>query len=492
MNKCRYTGGISWKGYQRGIKGLDIILKGGFLIKGRSYLVVGEAGTGKTILSIQFLLEGVKNNEKCLFISLAEPVEEIERNIKNFGWSLEGIDLIDLTPKEVKETGEYRVFPPSEVEAEEVWGSILKAIEEKNPQRVVIDGASFLLSLSTDEYQFRKKMLGLINYLYSKKITSIITFEPTDLQKETCVSLAVDGVIKLRRELSRNRVIEIRSIEIQKLRGSDYIGGLHPLKIKNEGIVVFPRIIERQAEEKIVGETLPSGIPQLDEILGGGLEFGTSTIISGPSGVGKTTLGVHYIVRAAGFGKKAVLYAFEESPSSIIKRAMSVSIPIDVVLKDGRLKIVQVNPMEFYPDEFLEMVRRDVEKDGRKVVMIDSVKGFELAMEEFGSLLANMQNLNHYLNRQECTTIFINELEEIAGGVKVTERGISYLFDNAILIRYAEINSRVVKVIGVVKKRIGEHKPDLREMKITKEGIRVGETIEGFEGILTGVPRKTE
>lgn len=474
-----------------GVQGLDTILKGGFL-KGRSYLLTGKAGTGKTIFSIQFLLEGVKNNEKCLFISLAEAVEEIERNIKGFGWSLEGIDLIDLTPKEIKEAGEYRIFPPSEVEADEVWSSILKAIDKKNPQRIVIDCASFLLALSTDEYQFRKKVLGLINYLNRKDITSIITFEPTELEKEISISLAVDGVIKLRRGLSKTRIIDIRSIEIQKLRGSDYIGGLHLLKIKNDGICIFPHIIERQAEEKMVGEILPSGIPQLDEILGGGLEFGTATIISGPSGVGKTTLGVHYLVRAAGSGKKVVLYTFEESPSSVIKRAMSVSIPIDVVLKDGKLKIMQINPMEFYPDEFLEIVRKDVEGEGRKVIMIDSVKGYEVTMEEFGTLLANLQNLIHYLNRNDCTTLLVNEIEAIAGDVKVTEKGISYLFDNAISIRYAELNSKIVKIIGVVKKRLGDYKPDLRELKVTKEGIKVGETIEGFEGILTGAPRKIE
>lgn len=476
---------------ETGIPGFDTILKGG-LLKNRTYLVVGEAGTGKTLASIQFLINGVKNGEKCLFVSLVEPIAEIEKNIQSFGWSLEGIEVLDLTPKELKETGEYKVFFPSEVEEEEIWDSILKAIDDKKPQRMVLDGASILLSLSTSEYQFRKKILGFVNYLYQANCTSLITFEPTEIEKETSLSLSVDGIIRFKRGLSKNRVIELRSIEIQKLRGSDYLEASHLYKIKENGIVIFPHIIERQKEEKFAGETLASGIPQLDEILGGGLEFGTTTIISGPSGVGKTTLGVHLLVRAAAFGKKAVLYTFEESPSSIKWRAQSVSIPIDIVLKEGKLKIVQVNPMELYPDEFLKRVRKEVEDEGRRVVMIDSVKGYEISMEEYGSLIANTQNLVHYLNRQDCTSIFINEIEAIAGDVRITERGISHLFDNAILIRYAEIEGKVKKVIGVIKKRLGDYKNDLREMKITKEGIRIGETIEGYEGILMGIPRKIE
>lgn len=472
-----------------GFERLDEVLDGGF-IKGRSYLLVGEAGTGKTIFSLYWLRDGANNKEKCLFISLAERKEDLEANIGGFGWDLQGIEILDLSPSFTpQEVTEYRVFPASEVEAEVFWGSIHEKLNKFKPQRLVIDSASFLRLLATEEYQFRRRILGLLHFLSQIECTSILTFEPTELLQETSLSLAVDGLLRFRRELSRNKVIDIRSVEIQKFRGSSYKGGLHSMKITSSGFEFFPHFIERQAEEKEVAERWPSGLPQLDELLGGGLEFGTTTLISGPSGCGKTTLGVQYLTQAAGFGRRSVLYTFEESPYSIIYRTKSLGIPLDPVLKDGRFKIVQVNPLEFSPDEFHLLVKKEIEQEERTAVMIDSIKGYEVAMVEYGTLASYLQNLVHYLNRMNCTALCINELETLAGEVKITERGISHLFDNALFIRYAEIEGKIVKVIGCIKKRLGDYQSDLREFRITKEGLRVGEKLKGWEGILSGTPR---
>ena len=472
-----------------GIPGVDEIFHGG-LIPQRTYLLVGSAGSGKTVFSVQWLREGRRRNEKLLYITLTEPAGDIQRNMETFGWQLEGIDLLDLTPTgDVDESGEeYQVFSPSEVEHVAVWQAIYQAVKRKGPQRLVIDSLTQLRYLSIDEYQFRKKILSLVNFLNESKCTSLLSFETSELERETSVGLAVDGLIRLRAEVSPSRVIGLRSIQIEKFRGSDFISGMHPMRITDNGIQVFPHRIEPIGGHHPTVELLSSGIQQLDELLGGGLESGTTTIISGPSGVGKTTLGVAFLMSAIARGKRAVLFTFEEAVESLMIRSQGIGMPLDNLLEAGTLKVVRLNPMEQYPDEFLGKVRDAVEREGFELVMIDSLRGYQLEMEQFGTPLDHIRNLVHYLNRNGVTSFLINEVEFITGNLRTTELAISHLADNIILLRYAEYAGQVIKVLACLKKRLGDFQPDLRELHITADGIRVGEKLANLRGVLTGVP----
>lgn len=472
-----------------GIAGMDVILQGG-LIPGRSYLLAGATGTGKTILSLQWLLEGINKGESCQYITLAEPGGEIERNISSFGWSLEKIDLVDLTSRGGRsQTEEYHVFSPSEVELSQKWEAIYAAIESKKPDRLVIDSITFLRYLSTDEYQFRKHLLEFVNYLDASGCTTFLLYEPEEMKNDVSLALAVDGIFRLRRELSSARVIEMRSFEIVKLRGSNYNSGLHQMRITSGGIVIFPHLIEKITPIKTSGEKDSSGIAELNELLKGGLESGTATIITGPSGVGKSTLGLNFLSHAAISGKTSVLYSFEESKEFIVHRAVNTGLDVQPALDKGVIKIVHVNPMELYPDEFFHLLRNDV-NDGAKIVMVDSLRGYNLAMEQFGTIIANTQNMVNFFKSRGVSVLFINEIEHITGDLMLTELGISYIADNAILLRFAEIDGKIIRVISCMKKRLGEFEPELREFQISSRGITVGTQLEGFIGTLTGVPER--
>lgn len=472
-----------------GVPGLDEILHGG-LIPRRSYLLVGAAGTGKTVFSIQWLLEGRRQGERLLYITLTEPGSDIKRNMATFGWQLEGIELLDLTPTGDSDESEeeYQVFSPSEVEHGAVWQSIYQAVKEKRPQRLVIDSVTQLRYLSTDEYQFRKKILSLVSFLNRSGCTSLLSFETSELERETSVGLAVDGLIRLRAEVSPSHVIGLRSIQVEKSRGSDFISGLHPMRITGEGIRVFPHRIEAIGGKHPTLDLISSGVPQLDELLGGGIESGTTTILSGPSGVGKTTLGVAFLTCAIAQGKRSVLFTFEEAVESLMIRSRGIGVPLDAVLEAGTLKVVRLNPMEQYPDEFLERVRESVEGEGFELLMIDSLRGYQLEMEQFGTPLDHIRNLVHYLNRYGVTSFLINEVEFITGSLRTTELAVSHLADNIILLRYAEYAGQVIKVIACLKKRLGSFQTDLRELHITAQGIQVGEKLANLRGVLSGIP----
>ena len=473
-----------------GIPGVDEIVNGG-LIPQRSYLLVGSAGSGKTVFSVEWLLEGRRCAERVLYITLTEPVSEIQRNMLSFGWQSGGIDWLDLTPTgDADESGEeYQVFAPNEVEHVAVWQAIYEAVKEKQPQRLVIDSLTQLRYLSGDEYQFRKKIFTLVSFLNRSECTSLLSFETSEFERETSVGLAVDGLFRLQAVVSPSHVIGLRSIQVEKFRGSGFISGLHPMRITDTGIHVFPHRIEPIGGHHSNTEKLSSGIAQVDELLGGGLESGTTTIISGPSGVGKTTLGVAFLSSAVAAGKRAVLFTFEEAVESLMIRSRGIGMPLDDVLEAGTLKIVRLNPMEQYPDEFLGRVRYAVEQEGFELVMIDSLRGYQLEMEQFGTPLDHIRNLVHYLNRHGVTSLLVNEVEFITGSLRTTELAVSNLADNIILLRYAEYAGQVIKVIACLKKRLGSFQPDLRELLITGQGIQVGEKLEKLRGVLTGVPQ---
>ncbi|RMF95002.1 MAG: hypothetical protein D6734_06555 [Candidatus Schekmanbacteria bacterium] len=473
-----------------GIQGVDEILNGGF-IQSSCYLLVGATGTGKTIFSLQWLKEMKGKKGSSLFISIAEPVESIRRNAEDFRWDLDSIAFEDLTFRpavEGTEFDEYGIFTPSEVEEEPLWKKIYDAIDKNNPKYLVIDSLTYLRYLSTDEYQFRKHIQRLVNWLNSKNCTTLLLLELSDLEKDVSVSLAVDGVVILRREVSEGRLIDIRSLEVAKLRGSSYISGRHPLKITENGIKVFPHIIEKIKHIAYARKQISSGIKELDEILYGGIQTGISTLISGPSGTGKTTLALQYLVSAADQGLKSVLYSFEEGKSSILERCNAIGIPVEEKIENNMVEIVEVNTLELYPDEFLMAMKNEVKENKRSLIVIDSLRGYNLAMEQFGYIVPHIQNIINYCRMNKLNLFLINELEKLTGELQITETGVSYIADLVLMLRYAEYNGEVIKIISCLKNRIGNHEPELREYKITEKGILIGEKLDHLRGLLTGVP----
>lgn len=474
-----------------GIPGLDTVLMGG-LIPGRTYLIVGRPGTGKTILSLQWLFAGRQRGEAGLYLTLAEPADELAANIACFGWNLEHLAVRELTPVPYLETPaeEYTIFRPDEVESQSIWSTIYQSVEEINPKRVVIDSIAQLRALSVDEYQFRKQVLILVNWLNRRGCTTLILQDPDTAQEETSIALAVDGVIRLWHEIAPARLITIRGLQVDKMRGSDFLSGLHPFRITSAGIVVYPHVIEQPGQASHAEGQIASGIPEVDQMLHGGLEIGTSTIISGPAGVGKTSLALQFVSQAVQAGMPAVVYSFEEPSGFMLQRAARLGIPLESALQTGLLEFHDINPMTMYPDEFLARLRRDVGEKGRRVVMLDSTRGYNIAMEQFGALNVHLHNMLQYLHQKGVTTLLVNEVERLTGELMITEIGVSYIVDNVLLLRYAEVDGRLIHVVSCLKKRMGDFDPDIREFRITPEGIKVGHRLEGLRGVLTGIPER--
>lgn len=475
-----------------GISGLDEIMEGGFA-PASSYLIVGGAGSGKTILSLQFFQESITRKAACLYFTFAEPEETIRKNGAAFGWNLDNVVFVDFTrPSEDDDiNGEYSVFPPSEVEKTPVWTKIYQAIEAHKPDRVVIDSATFLHYLSTNAYQYRKQTQKLINYLSAGECVSLLLFEPTELEKDTSLALAVDGVISLGNEITRSKITENRTLEINKMRGSSFMAGRHPMRISSKGITIWPHRVEKLKSIAFERKTLSSGIEGLDELLDGGFSSGTCTLITGPSGVGKSSLGTNFLVTAAKNGIKGAFYTFEEGFASILKRSASICIALEDHLENGTILAREINPLQCYPDEFLDMIRTDIEENGVEMIVLDSLRGYNLAMDEFGNLVAHMQNIINYLRGKRVTTFLINELEKLTGEVQITDIGVSYMSDNVLMLRYAEYEGKIIKVISCLKKRLGNFEPELRKFRITADGILVGEQLKYLRGLLTGVPESS-
>lgn len=470
-----------------GISGLDELLGGG-LISGRAYLVRGGPGTGKTTLGLHFLAAGVANGEQTLYITLGEPEMQIRTNAEAIGINSQDIHFLDLSPTSefFTEIQTYDIFSPAEVEREPTTQKIIDEVKTLQPQRVFLDAMTQFRYLSNDPFQFRKQVLSFIRFLVDRKITVLFTAESSKSHPDDDLQFMSDGIINL------HNSIYGRAIEISKFRGSNYRIGSHSMKLTETGMVVFPRLLPEAYKKVFVPESVSSGIPELDELLHGGLERGTITIISGPSGVGKTTLGIQFMKEAAGRGERSVVYSFEEEIELIVRRCQSTNLPAQIMVEKGSLSLIKVEPLQFTPDEFAYIVRQDIEQQGTRIVMLDSVSGYRLSLRG-EDLVSQLHSLCKYLANMGVTVILINQTEAISGDFHATENGISYLADNFIFMRFLEsyVNSALElrKAIGVLKKRLTDFEKTLREIKITRYGIKVGKPMPGLKSILSDLPR---
>jgi circadian clock protein KaiC len=465
-----------------GIKGLDEILHGG-LVPQRTYLVRGQPGTGKTTLGLHFLDAGAKIGEKLLYITLGEPAEQISTNAEALGLDGNSITFLDLSPTSVffTEVQTYDIFSPAEVEREPTTQQIIQQVEALKPQRVFLDAMTQFRYLSSDSFQFRKQVLSFLRFLLESGATVLFTSECSESSPDDDLQFMSDGVITLEYAPIG------RSISVSKFRGSDFQKGCHSMRLTDKGMKVFPRLQPEVHKQQFTVKSLSSGVPELDELLHGGLERGTVTILTGPTGVGKTTLGTQFMKEAAGRGDRSVIYAFEESEDTLLHRSESVNISVSALIKRGTLAVIPVEPLHFTPDEFASLVRQEVEENAAKIVMIDSISGYQLSLRG-EDVVTHLHALCKYLQNMGVTVILVNEMGHITGDFQATEIGISYMADNIIFLRYLEIKGELRKAIGVLKKRLSSFEKTLREMDITRYGVKVGQPLTGLRGILKGTP----
>ncbi|MDN3523310.1 ATPase domain-containing protein [Halomonas ramblicola] len=465
-----------------GVPGLDHILHGGFRA-GRSYLVSGGPGSGKTTLGLHFLAEAEPG--EALLISLGEAHQTIDEDARGIGLDISEVVSIDLSPSEASATPDaYTILEPWEAESADLQARIRELFPDRLPKRVFVDALSQLRHLFPDSFQFRKQVMALMEYLKSAGVTVLFSAERGAAAEEDLQYLG-DGILML-------EATEFgRTLSVVKYRGSGFVEGKHSVRLSDQGMRVYERLIPTDHRRDFITESIASGVAEVDTLMGGGLERGTVTIFSGPTGVGKTSLGVQFMREAATRGERSVIFSFEERIETLRYRCQGIGIPLDDMIDQGTLAVREVEPLRYGPDEFAWLVRHQVEAQGARIVMLDSLAGYRQSV--FGQdVVPHVHALCRYLGNMGVTVLLVNEVGSIAGGeLRVSEYGISYLADTVVLLRYIELDGELRKTIGMLKKRTGDFEKTLREFQITSKGLKVGEPMVGLRGILRGVPEAT-
>ena len=472
-----------------GIAGLDKILRGG-LPRDRIYLVQGDPGVGKTTLGLQFLMDGARQGERCLYITLSETLDEIKGVAESHGWSLDGIEIVELSAVEQSSAlDENTLFEPAEVELHETTRKLLGFVERAKPSRVVFDSLSELRLLAQSALRYRRQILSLKGYFVDKGCTVLMLDDRTSEGEDVQLQSLAHGVIVLEQTTPIHGE-DRRQLRIQKLRGLKFRGGRHDLTICTGGIEVYPRLVPGDHKREFAPEQISSGLSELDALVGGGLDRGTSTLITGPAGAGKSAIAIQYAVAAAARGEHAAMFAFDERTNTLRGRTRSLGIDLDTHLQSGRVHLREVDPAELSPGELAHFVCKSVEKDKATVVVIDSLNGYLQAMPDERLLLAQMHEMLGYLSHNGVCTILVMAQHGLIGSMS-SPTDVSYVADTVLLLRYFEAEGRIRKAISCVKKRSGKHENAIRELVFSPRGVTVGAPLTEFQGVLTGVPRFT-
>ncbi|MEY2413025.1 MAG: circadian clock protein KaiC [Acidobacteriaceae bacterium] len=471
-----------------GCAGLDDALLGGFP-SGHFYLFEGDPGAGKTTLALQFLIEGVKSGEKVLYITLSESREDLLAVCRSHGFPSDGLEIFELLPSEedLRPESQYTVFHPAEVELNDRMKTIVKEVERVKPDRLVVDALSELRMLSRDSLKYRRQILSMKDYLTDKTCTVLLLDDRTTRDDDLQLHSVVHGVIVMEK-ISRDYGDARRRLEITKLRGSRYRAGYHDYAIKTGGVVVFPRLVAAQYRGDMKSSSVPSGIRELDTLVGGGLDRGTSTLLMGPAGCGKTTVSMQWVTAAAERGENCAIFIFEEGMHTFLTRAAGLGMDLHSQVQSGRIRIEQVDPAEMTPGEFTQRVKASVEEYQSRVVVIDSLNGYLQSMPGETYLASHLHELLAYLNNRGVLTIVILAQAGTIGSAMQTPVDISYLADNILLLRYFETQGEVRQAISIIKKRSGAHERTIRELALGPDRIRVGKPLKEFHGVLTGIP----
>ena len=471
-----------------GSAGLDSILQGGFP-SNRLYLIEGDPGTGKTTLALKFLIEGAAEGEPVLYVTLSETKEEINAVAASHGWSLDGVSIYELIPSEesLKTEMQYTIFHPSEVELGETTNAVLDEVQRIQPRRVVFDSLSEMRLLARDPLRYRRQILALKQYFAGRQCTVLLLDDRTATVGDLQVQSIAHGVIELE-HLALDYGAERRRVRIIKLRGSTYRGGFHDFKIETGGVAIYPRLVAAGQHQEFTRETIKSGVAELDALLGGGLDRGTSTLILGPAGSGKSSIAAQFAAAAAERGEHAASFLFDEGLHSYLSRSAGLGREVSEQVEAGHMTLRQIDPAELSPGEFAHYVRRAVDEEGARVVVIDSLNGYMQAMPDERFLTVQMHELLTYLNQQGVVTLLVLAQHGFMGTNMGTPVDVSYLADTVLMLRFFEAAGAVRRAISVVKKRTGYHENTIREMRMSSDGITVGKPLTDFQGVLTGVP----
>jgi circadian clock protein KaiC len=471
-----------------GVTGIDVILGGG-LPRNRLYLIEGDPGAGKTTLSLQFLIEGLARGEPGLYVTLSETEEELRDVAASHGWSLDGLRVCDLAGSEesLKADAQYTLFHPSEIELGEVTRSVLDEVERVRPLRVVFDSLSEIRLLARDPLRYRRQILSLKQFFIGRQCTVLLLDDRTGGEADYQLESLVHGVLSLE-QMSPAYGGQRRRLRVSKLRGVKFRDGYHDYTIETGGLSVHPRLVAAEHHRDFRREMVPSGIAGLDALTGGGLDRGTSTLLMGPAGSGKSTLAATYAFSAAERGECATIFAFDEGLGTLFARCAALGMDLQGHAAAGRMVARQIDSAELSPGAFAHLVVDAVEQHRARVVVIDSINGYQYAMPEERFLSSHLHELLAYLSQQGVLTLLCMAQHGLVGQNMTSPADISYIADAVLLLRYFEAAGEVRQAVSVMKKRGGWHERSMREFQIRPGGIHVGETLHEFRGVLTGVP----
>lgn len=474
-----------------GIEGLDDILAGGLPAR-RFYLVQGDPGAGKTTIGLQFLLEGERRGETGLYVTLSETREELGAVAVSHGFDISRLALFELSSigARLDLAEQNTLFEPSEVELAELTRALLAKFDEVKPKRLVFDSLSEMRLLAQSALRYRRQVLALKQHFAERGCTVLMLDDQTSDAGDKHLQSLAHGVILLE-QLSPLYGAERRRLRVVKMRGVAVRGGFHDFRIREGGVEVFPRLVAAEHHLAFTAGLVPSALPPLDQLLGGGLDRGTSALFMGPAGSGKSAVAMHFAVAATNRGECATVYAFDEGVHTLKTRCAALGIDIEPPMAKGLLRVRQIDPAEMSPGELVAQVRADVEKENARVVVIDSLNGYMTAMPEEQFLLVQMHELVTYLRQRGVLAIIVIAQSGLIGSMN-TPVEVSYLADTVVLLRFFESQGAVRKAISVLKRRSGRHGSGIHELTMDAHGIRVGEALEEFSGILTGVPRQAK
>jgi circadian clock protein KaiC len=470
-----------------GVAGLDDVLGGGFERR-RLFLVEGTPGAGKTTLAVQFLLAGAAAGERVVYVTLSESEEELQGVARSHGWNLDGVEILELTAdrRSVEPEEQSAMFHPSEVELAQTLSLLLADIERIDPSRIVFDSLSEMRLLAGNALRYRRQILALKRYFGQRDATVLLLDDLTATDHDLQVQSIAHGVLALE-QLSPEYGSDRRRLRVIKYRGTAFRGGFHDYTIRRGGLEIFPRLVASEHPQLPGRERIPSGIAALDELLGGGLEKGTSTLFVGAAGTGKSTIAAQFASHYVAHGGRAAIFIFDENAATLRERADAMDIGLGEALDSGGATLRQIDPAELSPGEFTHAIRREVDS-GAGMVVIDSLNGYLNAMPGERFLSIQLHELLAYLGQRNVATLLLSAHQGLIGTQMTSPVDASYLADAIVLLRYFEAGGEVRQAISVMKKRGSRHERTIREFRFGESGLEVGEPLRHFRGILTGVP----